>query len=110
LIAVDLQPGGVLLVVDVREPLEEDQREDELLVVPRVDETAQQDRRAPQVGLEFALGDPGAHAEASAGPRPHLASSASSAALVSRAAAWAASRSASACSSVVCSPSSVGWT
>ena len=46
-----------LLVVHVAQPLEEEQREDELLVVARVDQPAQQRRRAPQVGFELGLGD-----------------------------------------------------
>ena len=81
LVAVDLQGGGVLFVVDVGDPLEEDEREDVLLVVAGVDQAAQHDRGAPQVGLQFALADARrAHADT---PSPHFASSASSAARVS---------------------------
>jgi hypothetical protein len=77
LVAVDLHGGGVLFVVDVRDPLEEDEREDVLLVVAGVDQTAQNDRGTPQVGLQFTLADAcRAHADT---PSPHLASSASSA-------------------------------
>ena len=56
-VAVDLQRGRVLLVVHVGDPLQEDQRKDELLVVAGVDEAAQHDGRPPQIGLQLALGD-----------------------------------------------------
>ena len=105
LVAVHLHRGGVLLVVDVGDPLQEDQREDVLLVVAGVDEAAQDDGGAPQVGLQLALGDSRTHADS-----PHFASSASRAERVSAALAWAASRSASACSSVSFSPVSAGAT
>ena len=80
LVAVDVHGGGVFLVVDVGEALEEHEREDELLVVPRVDEAAQEDGGAPQVGLQFGLGDPLAAASwrCRHAFRPHLASSVSS--------------------------------
>ena len=55
------QRGLRLLVEDVAEALVEQQREDELLVVARVDGAAQERGRAPQVGFELLLGDAGAH-------------------------------------------------
>ena len=48
-VAVDLHRGGVLFVVDVGDPLEEDEREDVLLVVPGVDEATKDDGRTPEV-------------------------------------------------------------
>ena len=56
-VAVDLHGGGVLFVVDVGDPLEEDKREDVLLVIAGVDQAAQNDRGTPQVGLQFTLAD-----------------------------------------------------
>jgi len=107
-VAVDLHGGGVLFVVDVGDPLEEDEREDVLLVVAGVDQAAQDDRGTPQVGLQFTLADAcRAHADT---PNLHLASSASSATRVSVAFAWTASRSASASASVTFSPVSAGAT
>jgi hypothetical protein len=97
-VAVDLHGGGVLFVVYVGDPLEEDEREDVLLVVAGVDEAAQDDRGTPKVGLQFTLADAcRAHADA---PNPQLASSASNAVRVFVAFAWAASKSASASASV----------
>jgi hypothetical protein len=53
------QGGDGLLVEDIAEALVEKQREDELLVVAGVDGAAQEDGRAPEVGLELLLGDAG---------------------------------------------------
>ena len=55
LVAGLLEGFAVVLVPDVREPLEEEQREDVLLVVAGIDEAAQQRGRAPEVGLELLL-------------------------------------------------------
>ncbi len=48
-----------LLVVDIAQTLEEQQREDELLVVARVDRAPEEDGGAPEVGFELLLGDAG---------------------------------------------------
>ena len=48
-----LQRIGQFLVVHIAQALVEQQREDELLVVPGVDGAAQQDGRAPEVGFEL---------------------------------------------------------
>jgi hypothetical protein len=50
-----LERGAVLLVPDVRQPLEEEQREDVLLVVTRVDQSPEQLCRAPEIRLELPL-------------------------------------------------------
>lgn len=58
LVAAGIREGlGTLLIVDVAQALVEEQREDELLVLPRVDGAAQQGRRAPQVRLQLGLGN-----------------------------------------------------
>jgi hypothetical protein len=58
-IAIGVGQGGlVFLVPDIGDALEEQQREDELLVVAGVDQAAQQDGGTPEVGFEFLLGDP----------------------------------------------------
>ena len=68
LVAAGLGQRGLrLLVVHVAEPLEEQQREDELLVVAGVDGAAQERGRAPEVGFELLLGD--ASCSSSAAPR-----------------------------------------
>jgi len=46
-------------VPDVREPLVEEERKDELLVVAGIDQAAQDGRRAPEVALELLLRDAG---------------------------------------------------
>ena len=51
----------VVLVPDIRQPLEEEQREDVLLVVAGIDEPAQQRGRTPEVGFEFLLGETFGH-------------------------------------------------
>ena len=51
----------VVLVPHVAQALEEEQREDVLLVVARVDQAAQQRGRTPEVRLEFSLGQMRAH-------------------------------------------------
>jgi hypothetical protein len=57
-IAVGIGQGRLIfLVPDIRDALEEEQREDELLVVAGVDQPAQEDSRAPEVGFECLLGD-----------------------------------------------------
>ena len=103
LVAVGLlERCGVLLVEDVAEPLEEQQREDERLVLAGVDGASQQRGGAPEVGLELALGDAGAHAI------PRSASSwfsRSSAAHASSSAAF----SASVASATVGMSTSSGW-
>src|SRR5579863_3673770 len=100
----------MLLVVHVGDPLEEDQREDELLVVAGVDQPAQQHGRAPQVRLKLALGDAFAEQRRVHASSPHFESSASSAARV-WAAAWRADfRSMSAWSRVIRSPVAAGAT
>ena len=65
--------GGVALVLgvfegfvvvafpDIREPLEEEQREDVLLVVAGIDEPTQQGGRTPEVGFELLLGEAFSH-------------------------------------------------
>ena len=73
-----LQRGLRLLVEDVAEALVEQQREDELLVVARVDGPAQERGRAPEVGFELLLGDAGGHI--SSPSRLRIATSFSSAA------------------------------
>ena len=55
------QGGGILLVVDVGEPLEEEQREDELLVVAGRHVPAEVRGGAPEVAFEFLLRDRGSH-------------------------------------------------
>ena len=99
----------MLLVVDIGKALEEDQREDVLLVVSGIDQSPQQHCGAPQVGLQFPLSDP-LRARRDHAPNPHFTSSSSSAARDSRAFACAVFRSANACSRVTCSPASVGST
>ena len=56
-----LQSPLVFLIVNIAKPLEEQEREDELLIVARVDGAAQERGRAPQVGLKLLLGDTAAH-------------------------------------------------
>ena len=65
----DLEPvtfgeihAGAVLLLDlsaflVIDALEEEKREDKLLIVPGVDQPAQQRRGAPEIGFEFGLGD-----------------------------------------------------
>ena len=48
-----------LLIEDIAQPLVEQQREDELLVVPRINRPPQEHRRAPEVGFKLLLGDAG---------------------------------------------------
>ena len=50
-----LEGLAVVFVPDVREPLEEEQREDVLLVIAGIDEPTQQRGCAPEVGLELLL-------------------------------------------------------
>lgn len=50
-----LQRLGVFLVIDVADALEEEQREDELLVVAGINVPAEVDRRAPEVFFEGLL-------------------------------------------------------
>jgi hypothetical protein len=57
-IAVGIAQGRLIfLVPDIRDALEEEQREDELLVVAGVDQPAQEDGCTPEVGFECLLGD-----------------------------------------------------
>jgi hypothetical protein len=53
--------AGMVLVPHVRQPLEEDQRENELLVVAGIDEAAQDDGSSPEIRFEFLLGHALAH-------------------------------------------------
>jgi hypothetical protein len=53
------QCGNDLLIEDIAEALLEQQREDELLVVPRVDRSAQEHGGSPEVGFELLLCDAG---------------------------------------------------
>ena len=55
--AVLLLDLSAFLVIDVGDALEEEKREDKLLIVPGVDQPAQQRRGAPEIGFEFGLGD-----------------------------------------------------
>jgi len=74
-VALGFAEGGLgLLVIDVAETLVEKEREDELLVVPRVDRTTQEHGGAPEVGFEVLLGDAG-HAFASSVSSSSTASS-----------------------------------
>ena len=52
---------GVVAFPDIRESLEEEQREDVLLVVAGIDEPTQQRGCTPEVGLEFLLGEAFSH-------------------------------------------------
>src|SRR4051794_25970136 len=97
LVAIDPHGCCVFFVVDVREALEEDKREDELLVVACVDEASKEHCSTPEVGLQFFLGDAAGHAVTSFMAKPHLANSVSRATRVSAAASCPASRTASAC-------------
>ena len=54
-VLVVLEGIAVVLVPDIREALEEEQRKDVLLVVVGIDEPAQKRGRAPEVGLELLL-------------------------------------------------------
>ena len=54
-----IQRALVLLVKDIAEALVEQQRKDELLVVARIDDPAQEHGRTPEVGFELLLGDAG---------------------------------------------------
>ena len=47
------------LVEDITQALVEEQREDELLVVPGINGAAQERGRAPEVGFKLLLGDAG---------------------------------------------------
>lgn len=53
------QRGDVLLIEDIAQPLVEQQREDELLVVPRINRPPQEHGGSPEVGFEVFLGDAG---------------------------------------------------
>ena len=52
-----------LFVEDIAEPLVEEKRKDELLVVPRIDSPAQERGRAPEIGFELLLCDAGGHVD-----------------------------------------------
>ena len=56
-----LQRRLCFLVKHVAEAFVEQQREDELLVVARINRPAQERGRAPEVGFELLLGDTGGH-------------------------------------------------
>jgi hypothetical protein len=51
-----------LLIEDIAQSLVEQQREDELLVVPRINRPPQEHSGTPEVGFELLLGDAQAHA------------------------------------------------
>jgi len=53
------QRGDDFFIEDIAQPLVEQQREDELLVVPRINRPPQKHRRAPDVGFQLLLGDAG---------------------------------------------------
>ena len=53
------QRGDGLLVEDIAQPLVEQQREDELLVVPRINRPPQEHGGSPKVGFELLLGNAG---------------------------------------------------
>lgn len=53
------QRGDSLLLEDIAEPLVEQQREDELLVVARINRPPKEHRGTPEVGFELLLGDAG---------------------------------------------------
>ena len=53
------QCGDGLLIEDIAEPLEEEQGEDELLVVARVNGAPEEHGGSPEVGFEGLLGDAG---------------------------------------------------
>ena len=53
------QRGHGFLIEDIAEPLEEQQREDELFVVPSINRPPQEHGGAPEVGFELLLGDAG---------------------------------------------------
>jgi hypothetical protein len=53
------QRGDGLLIEDIAQPLVEQQREDELLVVPRINRPPQEHGGTPEVGFEVLLGDAG---------------------------------------------------
>ncbi len=56
-----LERLGILLVPHVRETLVEQQREDELLVIAGIHQSAQDGGGAPQVGFEFRQGETFSH-------------------------------------------------
>ena len=58
------QRFGIVRIPHIRESLVEQQREDVLLVIARVHQSAQDGRRAPQVGFEFGLGQAVSHVSA----------------------------------------------
>ena len=53
------QRGDGLLIEDIAQPLVEQQREDELLVVPRINRPPQEHGGSPEVGFEVLLSDAG---------------------------------------------------
>ncbi len=53
------QRGDGLLIKDIAQPFVEQQREDELLVVPRINRPPQEHGSSPEVGFEVLLGDAG---------------------------------------------------
>jgi len=55
------QRRRVLVVMDIREPLEEQQREDIRFEVRRIHRPAQDVRGLPEVGFELGEGDGGRH-------------------------------------------------
>ena len=70
-----------LLIEDIAQPLEEQQRKDELLVVARVNRPSQKHGGSPKVGFELLLGDAGHVSKpslfSSATSRPSAANAAS---------------------------------
>ena len=53
--------GMLGVIVNVTQALEKQKREDELLVVARINVSPEQRGCAPQVGFELLLGDTGGH-------------------------------------------------